>query len=60
MTLEEAIDLSKAAADDMALQDMPRFAEAVRLGIEALKFYLDSSHYAAGCLLPGQTGETEE
>ena len=36
MTIEEAIGLTKAAAEDMELQDMPRFAQAVRLGREAL------------------------
>lgn len=37
MTLKDGIDLSQAAAEDMELQNMPRFAEAVRLGREALK-----------------------
>ena len=60
MTLEEAIDLGKAAADDMALQDMPRFAEAVKLGIEALKTILRwrQQHRDYGViLLPGETEE---
>ena len=37
MTLEEAIELTKAAAEDMELYALPRFGQAVRLGREALK-----------------------
>ena len=42
MTIEEAIGLTKAAAEDMELQHMPRFAQAVRLGREALINLRDS------------------
>jgi len=42
LTAQEAIGLAKAAAEDMELQDMPRFAQAVRLGREALIRLRDS------------------
>lgn len=60
MTLKDAIDLSKAAADDMDLQDMPRFAEAVRLTIEAserMETFRVKKYYYARTLLPSETEE---
>ena len=63
MTIDEAIALGKAAADDMRLQGMPRFAEAVRLGIEALKRLGELRHYKhtlPSLLLPGETEEQEQ
>jgi hypothetical protein len=58
MTIDEAIDLCKVAAEDIDLQDMPRFSEAIRLGIEALKvFKLARAVVGPGNykLLPGET-----
>lgn len=60
MKLKEAIDLSKAAADDMDLQNMPRFAEAVRLGIEALKREQRHREWIPIWLNAPLPGETDE
>jgi len=60
MTIDEAIGLGKAAADDMDLQDMPRFAEAVRIGIAALKRLKNGGHLSLDELLKPLPGETED
>ena len=60
MTLDDGIDLSQAAAEDMELQNMPRFAEAVRLGREALKKEQrrrTTMSFHPEDLLPGETQE---
>lgn len=60
MKLEEAIGLCKCAAEDMDLQEMPRFAQAVRLGREALKAHKRRREDPKGnwsYLLPGETQE---
>ena len=59
MTLDEAINLSKAAAEDMDLQGMPQFAKATRLGIEALKRLKNGGHLSLDELLKPLPGETE-
>lgn len=60
MTIDEAIKL-------LGIEDRRSYPKrrleahtATKLGIEALKHYRESSHFACGCLLPGQTGETKE
>ena len=60
MTIDEAIEI----LSDYVYEDKPcavgDYDEATRLGIEALKDYLESSSYSIGILLPGETRETEE
>lgn len=60
MTQEEAIKIMNEELGEHTPHRNTDFYKACELGIEALKFYLDSSHYAVGCLLPGETRETEE
>lgn len=60
MTLEKAIGILEDDVYSNKITTNRDFKDAEKLGIEALKFYLASSHFACGCLLPGQTRETEE
>jgi len=60
MTAEDAIALNTATAEDLALHSLPRFAEAVRLGIEALKVEQEARvglPKGSYDLLPGETEE---
>jgi len=61
MSVKEAIGLCKCAAEDMDLQEMPRFAQAVRLGREALIRLQDlrSNPFLTRCAMP-LPGETEQ
>jgi len=60
MTIDEAILTLENLRRELENLWNAYGADAIELGIEALKHYQDSSHFACGCLLPGQTSETEE
>lgn len=60
MKLEKAIEILNKYLPTNRWPPNPDLADAMQLGIEALKHYQDSSYFARGCLLPGQTRETEE
>lgn len=60
MIIDEAIQLLEECKANL-YDFMPgKTREAMDLGIEALKDYLESSSYSIGILLPGETRETEE
>lgn len=60
MTLQKAIEILQANFNAKPPGVNHDYFDAIKLGIEATKHYLESSHYACGILLPGETRETEE
>ena len=57
MTLDRAIEILNGY---LYRKFPPTFTEgdnAIKLGIEALKYYNESSYYRCGILLPGETEE---
>ena len=57
MTIERAIELLKELDEGCDPIPLAEEKDALKLGIEALNFYMESSHYATGSLLPGETRE---
>ncbi len=60
MNIDKAIENRERYLKNSTFPKSTEDYNSTLMSIEALKHYRDSSHFACGCLLLGQTRETED